>query len=201
MTREERENILQILKQIESGGGRNFNHPTITHGVNKGMNAIGNWGLTPTTVDDLIKRSPEYAYLGKMDPLGKKKYLESNPDIEKALAEQLVDQVAQRQGNDPRKIAYAWNHGTYLNPNRITPEILEKDDYTNKFTRLSQKLGGNNTLPLNNQENNEKILRKPANILPTIGRITTLEDIVNDPNNPFNQPDESEDEDLSKYFL
>lgn len=193
-----REQLLQFIAQIESNSGKNFNHQIINHGLNKGTRAIGTYGLTPATVNDIIKNNPEYNNLAALDPEAKKQYLESNPNIENSIAGQLVDTLQKRYSGDPSKIAYAWNHGTYINPNKITPEILQNDEYTNKFNRLSQKLGNNNIMPANNMPNNEDLLKKDTKFLPTIG-IATLSDILNDPNNPFR--DEFKDENDEEYNI
>lgn len=184
--------ILKFLAQIESNGGKNFNHQMVNHGINKGTRAIGTYGLMPATVDTIVKNRPEYRNLAAMSPIVKKQYIESHPEIEKILANQLVTNVSNRVGNDPEKIAYAWNHGTNLNPNNITPELLQNDQYTNKFNMLRGKLGNNSSDLAKNIPQNEELLKKDTKNLPTIGRTVSLNDIINDPNNPYNQEDDEE---------
>lgn len=133
--------ILAILRQIESNNGQNFNHPLIQQGLNKGTHAIGNYGLTNAVVNDVAQKNPQLASLTQMDPDSKKVYLESHPDDESTIANQIVQHLQDRYAGDPNKIAYAWNHGTSLSPNSITPDKLQADDYTNKFQKLQNKLG------------------------------------------------------------
>jgi len=179
-------------------------------GMHKGTRAIGSYGLMPKTVDDLIKRNPKYSDIANMDPITKKQHMEANPHIERDIASQLVDRLMKKT-QDPMKIAYMWNHGTSLNPNNISNEVLQKDDYTNKFNKLKEKFK-NNSIPLsdntqdnsislaNNMPNIENNMKKDANYLPTNNRIASmsLEDILSDPNNPF--LDEDEEDGLEKYI-
>ena len=191
MTNEE---ILAALRQNESSGGTNFNHPTITHGISKGTNAIGNWGLTAATVDDTVKNDPNFAYLTKMNPAQKKQFLEANPEVEKAVANQLVNQLQNRYQGDPSKIAYAWNHGTYIDPNKITPNVTANDVYTSKFNRLTQKLGQNPEQLASNVPQSPQNSEKLTKNLPTNNASRSLEDIINDPANPFAHDFEDKDE-------
>lgn len=129
--------ILAILKKIESDNGKNFNHPLIQHGVNRGTNAIGNYGLTHGVVSDFAKQNPNYSYLEQFDPNQKKQYLETHPEDEQFIAKDLVSKMLQRY-QTPEQVAYAWNHGTSIPASKITPDILNKDNYTNKFIQLKQ---------------------------------------------------------------
>jgi hypothetical protein len=206
MTRDE---LLQILSQIESSGGQNFNHPTITHGPDQGTQAIGRYGLTSATVDDTVNKNPalQSAYgniLSPLDPMGKKQYLESHPDVEQNIAGTLADRLSQRYGGDENKVAYAWNHGSYLNPNKITPDVLAKDDYTNKFQKLKTKFADSGTpsasAPVQQQfvaqQNAGGPQRKMASNdgTPSGAPKMSLEDIINDPANPFNEKDDDSDQ-------
>lgn len=142
--------ILAILRQIESNNGQNFNHPLIQQGINKGTHAIGNYGLTNAVVNDVAMKNPQLASLTQLDPNAKKAYLESHPDDESTIANQIVQYLQDRYAGDPEKIAYAWNHGTSLSPTSITPDKIQGDAYTNKFDALNAKLGTQNLAPQRN---------------------------------------------------
>lgn len=180
-----RDQLLDYIAQLESGGGRNFNHPVINHGLNRGTRAIGTYGLTAPTVNDIIKNDPRYNNLLAMDPIQKKRYIESNPTIEKDIAGREVDRLTQNS-NSPEDILYRWNHGTSLNPNRINPQTLQNDKYVNDYRKLRDKLSGNQMAQANNMPKNEENLKKPTENLPT-NDVATLDDILNDPLNPFSQ--------------
>lgn len=197
-----RDQLLQLLSQIESGGGKNFNHPVITHGPDQGTQAAGRYGLTNSTIDDTVKNNPSLRnMLSQMDPASKKQYIESHPDVEQNIAGSLADRLLKRYGGDENKVAYAWNHGSYLNPNRITPDIIAQDDYTNKFQKLKGRMAGaapeDSGAPVQQkfvQQQNKGGITDPENKY-VANKGMSLEDIINDPSNPFNQKDEDEDQD------
>lgn len=147
------EQILAILKQIESSNGANMNHPVIAYGLDKGTQAMGNYGLTNSTINDIVKRDPNYRHLQEYDPVRKKQYVEQNPNEEQYLVNSLMNRLQTRYANDPDKIAYSWNHGTYIKPDKITPEIMANDSYVQKFNLLRSKLNG--ATPIVKKDDNE----------------------------------------------
>ncbi len=191
MTEEE---FLKIIRQIESSGGKNINHPMVHHGVNKGTKAIGEYALMPATVDELVKRKVEYQNLASMTPEQKQQYLEKNPQLQRKLAGFMYEHLKDRYNNNPIQMAAAYNQGMYLPPERLSPERTDKMDYVNKFKRLAQKISGNDIEQANIVPETQKIAKNIPNELPTID-VASLESILNDPNNPFNQMDEDEDSD------
>ena len=188
MTKEE---FLSAIAKIESNNGRNINHPMVNTGINKGTHAIGTYALMPATVDELIKKRSEYSDLGTMTPDQKQQYLLAHPEAQQALAGQMYEHLSNRYNADPQKMAYAYNHGMYLPNSRMTPEKLAADNYTNKFNKLTGKLASNTTEQAKIMPEVEENLKKSSKNLPTID-VASLESILNDPRNPFNQTDEED---------
>jgi uncharacterized protein (UPF0147 family) len=188
MTREE---FLQIIGQIESSGGKNTNHPVLKTGMHKGSSAIGKYALMPLTINELVKNNPQLQYLAQMDEARKRATLENNQALQDQLAGMYYDKAAKNSNSD-QEAAYKWLHGYNSRP---TEQNLQNDEYTNKFNRLTQKLGNNTTVAANNMPKNENNLQNSVKNLPT-NNIASLEDILNDPNNPFNE----DDEELAQYF-
>lgn len=145
--------ILQILKNIESSNGQNINHPIIRSGLDKGTHAMGNWGLTSSTINDVVKHNPQYQNLQQQNPDEKRQFIENNPVDEYNIANQLVNRLQTRYANDPDKIAYSWNHGTYINPEKITQELEDQDAYVQKFRALRNMLMPQPQLTKTNEEN------------------------------------------------
>lgn len=185
--------LLAYIRALESNNGQNFNHPIIQHGLDKGNQAAGNYGLTSSTINDVVKNKPEYAALMGLNPSQKKEYIESHPQDENNIVNSLLDRLQNRYSGDPSKIAYAWNHGTYINPNKITPELMENDTYTNKFNRLSGI-----SSPVKDNIAQQTFPSEPR------GMKQSLDDLINDPSNPFNQKDEEDQDDdndiLKQYY-
>lgn len=135
--------FLQKIAQIESSGGKDLNHKEIQHGIHEGDQAIGRYGMMPNTVRELINRrrteqtmTPDLQDLDAMDSQKMKQTIESNPELEQQLAEQLGKRVIRRQVADEDKAAYSWNMGHNLAPEEITQEKLQQSPYVDKFQKL-----------------------------------------------------------------
>lgn len=134
--------FLDPIGQIESSGGKNFNHRLMTSGPHKGHRAIGTYGLMPNTVDEIINRmtedgtiTDEIAALKNMSPEEKKRVIEENPNYENRLARYLAGRVLDRQ-HDPEKAAYSWIQGHNLTPQEIDAKNYKDHDYVKKFNRF-----------------------------------------------------------------
>jgi len=153
--------FLERIKQIESSGGKNFNHPEITlDNLQKGDRAIGNYGLMPNTVKEIISRkrlknevTPEMVELYKLSPDVLKQTLEKNPNIEQHLAEELAKHSLEKQEGNEEKAAYSWLKGHNLNPEQITPEILDDSNYVQKYRNLRSLMAP--------QEDSQQLLQNP----------------------------------------
>lgn len=140
--------FLNKIKQIESSGGKDFNHPVVTaENLQQGDRAIGRYGLMPNTVKELVNRrrlrgtvSPDMLTLSEMHPDQMKEHLEANPELEDQLANDLSTHVIQKQGGDEEKAAYSWIQGHNMNPEKITPDTLNQSNYVQKFRRVSDAL-------------------------------------------------------------
>jgi hypothetical protein len=143
------ETFLQLISEIESSGGKNFNHPAMESGIHKGHQAIGKYGLMPNTVNEIINRmrmsgqaDESITGLKNMDPVALKQHLEQNQEIEDKIARALAGKVLQDQG-DPEKAAFTWNQGHNLKPERVDEMGYKNNDYVkkfNKFQKLKQSL-------------------------------------------------------------
>jgi len=144
--------FLQKIQQLESSGGKDFEHPVITaSNLQQGTRAIGRYGLMPNTVQELVNRrrlrgtvSPDMVELAQLPPEEMKAKLEANPDLEDQLAEDLAQHVIRRQKGDEDKAAYSWIQGHNLNPKDISPENLEESPYVQKYRKLKQLMTDEN---------------------------------------------------------
>lgn len=125
--------FLNNIRQIESSGGKDTDHPEITEGIQSGTTAYGQYGLMPNTVKEIAKRkvmagetNPELKSLAKMPPEQINDYLSQNAGMEEVMAQLLAERVLQRQHGDLDKAAYSWNMG-----HNLTPEQIEQRDYLN----------------------------------------------------------------------
>lgn len=142
MERDKLDRFLQTIGQIESSGGKNFDHQEIESGMHEGHRAAGTYGLMPNTVYEVLNRmrlegpmQKQYSDLRQMEPDAVKQYIESNPEVEQKLAERLARRVLKNQGGDEEKAAYSWFQGHNLSPKDIEQRKYQEHDYVNKYKK------------------------------------------------------------------
>lgn len=147
------EQFLNSISQVESSGGKNFDHDEIKQGMHQGHRAIGRYGLMPNTVKEVANRmrregliNPNIRDVSSMEAADMKSTLETNPAYEQELAEYLANHVLNKQAGDDEKAAYSWFQGHNLSPERINESNYKEHDYVkkyNKFKNIKKLLGGN----------------------------------------------------------
>lgn len=142
--------FLKTISQIESSGGKNYNHDLIQKGIHTGHKAIGRYGLMPNTVNEVLNRmrmtgtlTPELKQLQQLDPQTLKATLESNPELEDQIAESLAERVLNRQ-QDEEKAAYSWHQGHNLTPDAISQKPYQEHDYVKKYNEYKKLMGDDN---------------------------------------------------------
>ena len=132
--------FLWNIEQIESSGGKNFNHPMVENGSFRGMRAIGKWGFMPPTIKDIVKmreaqgNAPrEITSLAHKSPEELRQILETRPHVELELARTMANYILKRQGGNQERSAYSWLNGQNLTPEDIPAEKLQGHDYVQKY--------------------------------------------------------------------
>lgn len=132
--------FLWSIKQNETSGREKFEHPVIKYGVSKGQRAMGRWGLTKPTVDEMLNRmklkghlTPAMAKVGDMDRDTANNFFKKNPQVELDIARYAAGHVMKRQKGHLSRAAYAWNMGHNLFPHEISQQDLANNDYVKKF--------------------------------------------------------------------
>lgn len=135
--------FLELIKQIESSGGKNTQHRTIQSGIQAGDSAIGPYGLMPNTIQEIVNRQrqkgpleEQFSDVYNKDPEYIKDYFTQNPKVEEDIASKLVDKIGLE---NPEKSAYKWNMGHNLPDERVTDEELARSEYVRKFKDLMNK--------------------------------------------------------------
>jgi len=107
--RKSKEDLLDAISLTESSGGRNTNHEVIDHGIHAGDRAVGNYGLMPKTVQEILKTNPE---IRKTNPAANFiEALEKDPTLQRRIAAAYYERLRDNVGNDPAGIAYGWLNG------------------------------------------------------------------------------------------
>lgn len=116
------ERFLHYIKQIESSGGKNTNHPVIKKGISKGERASGPYAFTDSTKEEMQSRNPA------LD--------ESSSDDE--YAKTMANVVLNRAGNDETLAAGLWNAGQNT-PKENYPEVRDENINAVKYDALREK--------------------------------------------------------------
>lgn len=135
--------FLNLIRQMESSGGKNTNHKQLKSGIHKGDSAIGEYGIMPNTAREFIKRrelkdqiGPDEALMQQMNSQQLKDFLGNQDRVEQNLADDIADRVLSRSKGDEEKAAYMWNQGHNMRASQITDDKLDSADYIQKFRAL-----------------------------------------------------------------
>lgn len=144
----DRKTFLDIIRQIESSGGKNTEHKKMEGGIHEGQSAMGEYGIMPNTAKEFIKRrelkgqfGPDEALMSQMNPEQLKEFLANQDRIEQNLAEDIADRVLTRSKGDEEKAAYMWNQGHNKLASKINEDMLDSTDYIKKFRGLRGLIG------------------------------------------------------------
>lgn len=105
--------FLNAIAKKESQGNYKALGQPIGYGLSKGKRAIGKYQLTPETIDTIANHSndPDVQSLSDLSDDDKTKTLLGNPQLQDKLAQGLLDFNRKKVGDDPDKLAFAWNQG------------------------------------------------------------------------------------------
>jgi hypothetical protein len=142
--------FLNAIQQIESSGGKNFNHPTMESGLQAGDTAMGRYGMMPNTVREVANRArmqgaldPDMKRIAGMDDGSlMKSEMEAHPEVEQRFAETLAKHLLKKFPNE-QEAAYSWNQGHNLTPEAVEKRNYKDSDYVQKFNKLRQMLLAN----------------------------------------------------------
>lgn len=140
--------FLKVISQIESSGGQNVDHKMMDSGIHAGTAAVGQYGLMPNTVQEVLNRmsqedqfTPDLQQLKETPPETMREYIATNPEQEDKIAKYLAGRVIDRQGGDQEKAAYSWFQGHNLTPDKIEERGYKDHDYVKKFNKIKGMFG------------------------------------------------------------
>lgn len=147
----DKETFLNLIRQLESSGGKNTEHKKMESGIHEGDAAIGEYGIMPNTANEFIKRrelkgqfGPDEALMQQMNPKQLKEFLANQDRIEQNLADDIATRVLKRSKGDEEKAAYMWNQGHNKLASSIDEEDLDTADYIKKFRNLKKSFNKRN---------------------------------------------------------
>jgi hypothetical protein len=103
--------MLRAISQVESSGGKNTHHKQLSNGEH----AYGKWALTPNTIHDTIKMSPDLktkhakALALRGDTISR--YLQDHKGLEDTIADRHLSHLEQHFGNNLNDLGVGWLNG------------------------------------------------------------------------------------------
>lgn len=117
------ERFLHYIKQLESSGGKNLDHPVIESGIHAGDAAQGQYAMMPNTMEELESRYPS-AFTEKSTP----------DDYAKVLAKRVL----KRANNDETVAAGLWNQGHNTALDKF--DEIKDTEYAQKYEKLRKQI-------------------------------------------------------------
>lgn len=147
----DKDTFLNLIRQLESSGGKNLKHKKLKSGMHKDQAAIGEYAIMPNTANEFIRRrelkgqfGPDEALMRQMTPEELQEFLKDQDRVEQGFGSDIADRVLQKSKGDIDKAAYMWNEGHNLKAADITKEDLDSHDYVRKFRNLKKSLNKRN---------------------------------------------------------
>lgn len=152
--------LLEAIKSVESSGGHNLQHQPITRGVNAGDSAMGQYGMTPNTMKEMLGRNPQNPYSDLKDSdLSSLYQNESNGTIPPALqrsplgvegetARNLADYALKKQQGDVQQTIASWLMGHNTPANKMG-EVIDRSPAAQEYVEKAMPVYEKNFPKLN----------------------------------------------------
>lgn len=115
-----RQDFLNKMAFLESTNNPMVRHPDTSQG-----RAMGTYGIMPNTLKEMLDdkkitgQEPKFQDISRTPQSDREQYIQSHPDIEKALADALAAHINRQQGDLDNSAAYGWQYGHNLTPDRM----------------------------------------------------------------------------------
>jgi len=140
-------NFLQAIELNESSGGKNTKHKTMESGMHSGDTAIGNYGLMPNTVKEMVgtmgRSHPLFSTYRNMPNDQVESSLAQNPDHQKQIVTHMANRLHDKHGGDEERMAYSWFQGHNIKPDAFETgkhKDYQNHDYVQKFNKHKDQL-------------------------------------------------------------
>ena len=133
--------LKQIFSQLETSGGKNINHKTITKGIHKDDTAIGEYGLMPKSIQTQARRNIrdgvatplDYA-IADTDSKSVTEMIKRNPEAEKYYAETMMKRSLNAAKGDPKDAYFKWVYGDEANLEEVKPR--DTNNIEKRFSKV-----------------------------------------------------------------
>lgn len=140
-----RKKFKDVIRMLESSGGKNTKHKTIQSGLHEGDTAGGDYGIMPNTMDEMLNRNPipfspkHVKKLKALEPDQKKQLIEQDSSFQELMADRVYDKIKDTVGDDELKQAAAWTYGhnrPAKDPFYTSGKYLDTD-YVKKYKKFA----------------------------------------------------------------
>lgn len=121
-----RDKYKRINRIMESRDGQNINHRIMQSGIHEGTSAMGEYGIMPTTAQDMLKHSkdPLDQLIVDSDPNRVEEILKGNPQVYDRLVDKETNKIANKT-EDPVAASLLWNAGSNHSSDEINKLITQ----------------------------------------------------------------------------
>ena len=129
----DRQKMLNAISMVESSGGKNVKHKPTSMGT-----AWGRFAEMPDVIHDTIRLNPDlkrkHGKALRLQGENLNRYMQDNKGLEDLIAQKHLERLEHHFGNDPEKIAFAYNHGI-IGTNRAlkAKQNISEHPYVQKF--------------------------------------------------------------------
>lgn len=139
--------FLQLMSILESSGGKNTNHPTVSSGIQAGDTAVGEHALMPNTAKELANRKMLSGEANISDEVvlnsdnkQVEQILKNNPELQNKYVNDLANNVMDNT-QDPALGAVAWRYGHNIkDPNELKSLADQNPEYMNRIKKAMDQV-------------------------------------------------------------
>lgn len=126
--------LIDLMSKLESGDGQDTEHALLSDGTN----AVGKYGIKPTTAQEMLNRSPSKERPN--DKFEMQKQLEAQPELQEEVMSRLAKHLLERNKGQltPAAVGHFKGHNAPLEVNE--DKLKDMGLYEDRIEEAKQKL-------------------------------------------------------------
>jgi hypothetical protein len=129
--------FIDLMSKLESNSGQNTEHALLSDGTN----AVGKYGIKPTTAQEMLNRNPSSEYENPKDKFEMQDALESNPKMQEDVMTMITKHLLDKnQGQlTPAAVGHFKGHNASMESNE--DKLKHLGAYDDRIEQAKQELG------------------------------------------------------------
>lgn len=129
--------LIDLMSKLESRDGEVTDHAQLSDGTN----AVGRYGIKPTTAQEMLNRSPSSEFKNTDDKFEMQKMLEQSPDMQEEVMTKLAEHLLKKnQGQlTPAAVGHFKGHNASMESNQN--KLKDMGLYEDRIEKAKQELG------------------------------------------------------------